>query len=960
MNSLAPLRRAVLAALLAAACGAAPGLGCSAKPAPPDGHALREVFPGQAAAVLDAGEPLVAAGAGFVRAAPEVASPRGGFRHLVMELPRAGDGAVVVHMSERGAVAEDGFEARVREVGASGEGTIVGHAVAYAHAGGTAYWSIARGGAEEWLHLARDAVRAGEVAAAWEVEGAALQQHGDRVSVVGPDGTAGAEVSAPVAYAAGGRRVRAWLTAAGSRIELRVDAAGEEVLVDPIWMAVGSMTVAREYHTATRLGDGTVVVAGGDDGMNDSLGDAELYDPVAMTWSEVGMLGNPRTWHTATLLPNGKVLVAGGQGLQEVLTSAELYDPATKSWTATGSMGTARELHTATLLADGTVLVVGGGTGDESGPTASTEVYDPATGVWTAEPNLNDARIEHTATLLPGGDVLVVGGDGNGDGNIAPPEIYDPVAHTWTLAPADPNPRADHVAALLGTGIVLIVGGGGGGDDETVVDESYDPATMTWPVPASLPLASEVLDATGTLLGNGFLLVAGGRNVEQFTATNAANLYDPGLDVWASAATMNVARAAHTATLLADGSVLVAGGISPDNETVIASAEVYESQSGTGLGSPCTFPTDCFSGFCSGGVCCNEACGAGPCESCTKAGGATSNGTCTLLTGPACNDGNACTTGETCQNGVCGGGVPTVCTPADGCHDAVCEPATGKCSPVARADGTACDDGDLCTAGDVCKAGACGGTAVTCVAIDACHDTGTCDPATGICSNPDDPTKPGCSSSSSGGSSDAGPAPMAPSGAETCNVATDCATGHCSHGVCCNSDCTTPCHSCAVPGSVGTCTPEPKGVDLNQDCGAVANCLSTCGGEASGACIGAGQGTQCAASVCLEDGVHVDGPAYCPSEGATCPAGSRVPFSCSPYRCVTAFGACATICQSIDDCASPFVCSPDHQCVAPPDSASGTDSGCALAARPEGSGAAGLLGLFAALALAGRRRREAA
>src|SRR5580700_1393604 len=128
MNSLAPLRRAVLAALLAVVCGAAPGLGCSAEAAPPDGRALRQVFPKQASAVLDAGERLVAAGEGrFVRAAPEVASPTGGFRHVVVELPRAGDGAVVVRVRSRGVVAEDGLEARVREVGAGGEGTIVGH-----------------------------------------------------------------------------------------------------------------------------------------------------------------------------------------------------------------------------------------------------------------------------------------------------------------------------------------------------------------------------------------------------------------------------------------------------------------------------------------------------------------------------------------------------------------------------------------------------------------------------------------------------------------------------------------------------------------------------------------------------------------------------------------------------------------------------------------------------------------
>src|SRR5262245_15214880 len=73
---------------------------------------------------------------------------------------------------------------------------------------------------------------------------------------------------------------------------------------------------------------------------------------------EVSPMKNARNFHTATLLPNGKVLVAGGFDLG---TRAELYDPATDTWTMTGSLRTARTMHTATLLPNGKVLVAGGG-----------------------------------------------------------------------------------------------------------------------------------------------------------------------------------------------------------------------------------------------------------------------------------------------------------------------------------------------------------------------------------------------------------------------------------------------------------------------------------------------------------------------------------------------------------------------------------------------------------------------
>src|SRR6185295_13477246 len=102
--------------------------------------------------------------------------------------------------------------------------------------------------------------------------------------------------------------------------------------------------------------------------------------------------------------------------------------------------------------------------------------------------------------------------------------------------------------------------------------------------------------------------------------------------------------------------------------------------------------------------------------------------------GTACNDGNACTQTDTCQAGTCTGMNPVVCAAADQCHDAgTCDPSTGMCSSSVKADGTACDDGNACTRTDTCQAGACSGmNPVVCAAADQCHDAGTCDPSTGM------------------------------------------------------------------------------------------------------------------------------------------------------------------------------------------------------------------------------------
>ena len=99
----------------------------------------------------------------------------------------------------------------------------------------------------------------------------------------------------------------------------------------------GPLAIASSYHTATLLGTGKVLVAGGTNIVNSRsvyFTRSELYDPVPSTWSGTGALATGRCWHTATLLGAGQVLVAGGFNGSR-LASAELYDPVAKTWSAT-------------------------------------------------------------------------------------------------------------------------------------------------------------------------------------------------------------------------------------------------------------------------------------------------------------------------------------------------------------------------------------------------------------------------------------------------------------------------------------------------------------------------------------------------------------------------------------------------------------------------------------------------
>jgi hypothetical protein len=122
--------------------------------------------------------------------------------------------------------------------------------------------------------------------------------------------------------------------------------------------------------------DGSVLVVGG--GCNGIHQEAEFYDPAASAWIPTTSLPFVREVHTATLLPDGTVLVAGGDdGEVPRYDSVLIYEPASTTWSATAPLGTGRRNHTATLLRDGTVLIVGGWSDDTTFLQSTEQYYAP-------------------------------------------------------------------------------------------------------------------------------------------------------------------------------------------------------------------------------------------------------------------------------------------------------------------------------------------------------------------------------------------------------------------------------------------------------------------------------------------------------------------------------------------------------------------------------------------------------
>lgn len=208
--------------------------------------------------------------------------------------------------------------------------------------------------------------------------------------------------------------------------------------------------------------------------------------------------------------------------------------------------------------------------------------------------------------------------------------------------------------------------------------------------------------------------------------------------------------------------------------------------------------------------------------------------------GGSCGADNDCPTGY-CVDGVCC--ESRVCGTCETCAGT----NPGICSAVFNA-----EDRDSCALADHVK----------------CNSVGKCSPAEGA----------------------------------SCKSSSDCGSGACVDGICCDTACDRACESCSASEKAsgkddGVCGPAKLGTNPKSRCGGDATCSAT------GVCS-------------TQKGAFCEDERYLRTE-----TGSRQ--DCAPYKCSV---ACLKRCASVSDCLFPSVCSPAGVCEEP--GASTDDASC--------------------------------
>lgn len=708
--------------------------------------------------------------------------------------------------------------------------------------------------------------------------------------------------------------------------------------------ATGDLKDARGASAAARLPDGRVLLMGGAASstagngapggvLGGILGSIERYDPATGAFTKLGASLNPaRAGLSATTLGDGKVLMAGGQdSLAQPLKKTALFDPSTSSLASGPDMFAAHVGHAAAAIDGAHVLVTGGVASLNGNATTAVDLFtqdiqSPMGGTFSVADALNVPRAFHSATPIGNGRILLSGGIANPNDPQASlhgtADMFTPTAEgagpgvVTTLASKMSIGRAYHSAVRLPQGVVVLSGGFG--------------AQLVAGAPHAVSSATDLFDPATSLFTKGPAMSAP-RMLHTLTPVNPVKT-----------AVNGVTPAAESA-LAAGGASVPGGGTAalssaellfrPLGEKCAAGPECATGYCSDGVCCDAACDGECDSCVDANKQLANDDGYCGP----TLLG--VSDNSPELTSGV--NLGTTCVNSEVAYH-TCDGLGNRKTYWAEPCNGNTCDPkgvkcqegcdndlrkciksyycdipanaAEGDCKPQS-AHGQACTADEQCLSehcvDGVCCDGPCDGVCVACNLPDL---PGKCMPV----GAPDNPMPPfgmrKCQKDSDPVDLECGGKCVGLAAAEDCSYPGDEAscgdklTCACEGGDCETGAATQTRFACDSAGACGPTTKTADGSPFASDCAGyvcvaavgegISQCGSTCVHDAkSGEDTGCLQNHYCDGAACLprpETGV-CDGV-----QSLLLPSGES--HNCHPYKCTGRNTQCDTECDSDDDC----------------------------------------------------------
>lgn len=247
---------------------------------------------------------------------------------------------------------------------------------------------------------------------------------------------------------------------------------------------------AREDHTWTVNGDGTIAYLFGGRGANGASDELWAFDLASDSWSQLTQavdtpIPAARFGHTATWVPGVGLVIWSGQGNSGFFDDIWAWKTSTSSWLELASLGAvpaARYGSCASLGPDGELWISHGFT-EDTGRFADTGSYDFDAGSWTDHTPVDGVPVERCLHdcfwSSESGRLILYGGQTTGVAALGDVWAYDPASDAWTQG-ASPDTPARQLYALAADGAGGTVFGGGSIDGGFLADMwMIDSQTLT-------------------------------------------------------------------------------------------------------------------------------------------------------------------------------------------------------------------------------------------------------------------------------------------------------------------------------------------------------------------------------------------------------------------------------------------------------------------------------------------------